>query len=157
VATTFLNIIKKKNSAYSVTIWMHKLLEQCNQTGWCTNDDQCKYQDLSNMLYSHAKQAEKESKKVGAHSWSWMLAAAGQTVQYANKGFWCWKNHKFIKPGETNESAFTQAKQNQADIMLKFTKSRLDHKNCKKLISNLWSKNKPSNRTHQQPMHSKLS
>jgi hypothetical protein len=25
------------------------------------------------MLYSHAKQAEKESKKAGAHSWSWMF------------------------------------------------------------------------------------
>jgi hypothetical protein len=68
--TAFLKIIKKKNSAHSVTTQMHKLLEQCNQTGQCINNDQHQYQDLSNMLYSHAKQAEKESKKAGAHSWS---------------------------------------------------------------------------------------
>jgi mannose-6-phosphate isomerase-like protein (cupin superfamily) len=35
-----------------------------------------------------------------------MLAAAGQTVQYANEEFQHWKNHEFTKPGETNESAF---------------------------------------------------
>jgi hypothetical protein len=100
--TAFLKITKKKKSAHSVTTRMHKLLERCNQTGWCTNDDQRQYQDLSNMLYSQAKQAEKESKKVGAHSWPWMLAAAGQAVQYANKEFQCWKNHKFSKPEKTN-------------------------------------------------------
>jgi predicted TPR repeat methyltransferase len=36
-------------------------------------------------------------------------------VQYANEEFQCWKNHEFTKPGETNESAFAWAKQNQAD------------------------------------------
>jgi hypothetical protein len=49
------------------------------------------------------------------HECSWMLAAAGWTVQYANEEFRCWENHKFIKPGETNESVFSQAKQNWAD------------------------------------------
>jgi hypothetical protein len=44
-----------------------------------------------------------------------MSAAAGQVVQYANEEFWCWKNHELIKPGETNESAFVRAKQNQTD------------------------------------------
>jgi hypothetical protein len=44
-----------------------------------------------------------------------MLAAAGRTVQYANKEFRCWKNHKLIEPGKTNESAFARAKQNQTD------------------------------------------
>jgi hypothetical protein len=50
------------------------------------------------MLYSHAKQADKECKKVGAHAWSRMLAAAGRAVQYANEEFQCWKNHEFTKP-----------------------------------------------------------
>jgi hypothetical protein len=95
--TAFLKIIKKKNSAHSITTQIHKLLERCNQTGQCTDDNKHQYQDLSNMLYSHAKQAEKESKKVGAHAWSRTLAAAGRTVQYANKEFQCLKNHKFIK------------------------------------------------------------
>jgi hypothetical protein len=44
-----------------------------------------------------------------------MLAAVGWTVQYANEEFQHWKNHKFTEPGETNESAFARAKQNQAD------------------------------------------
>jgi hypothetical protein len=44
-----------------------------------------------------------------------MLAAVGQVVQYANEEFQCWKNHKLIEPGETNESAFTRAKQNQTN------------------------------------------
>jgi hypothetical protein len=44
-----------------------------------------------------------------------MLAAAGRTVQYANEEFRHWKNHEFTELGETNESAFAQAKQNQAD------------------------------------------
>ncbi len=67
------------------------------------------------MLYSHAKQADKECKNIGAHARSRMLAAAGWAVQYANEEFRCWKNHEFIEPGETNKSAFTQAKQNWAD------------------------------------------
>jgi hypothetical protein len=58
------------------------------------------------MLYSQAKQADKACKKVGGHAWSRMLAAAGRMVQYANKEYQCWKNHKLIEPGKTNESAF---------------------------------------------------
>jgi hypothetical protein len=49
--------------------------------------DDCTKQDLSNLLYSHAKQTENECKKVGAHTWSQMLAAVGRTVQYANEEF----------------------------------------------------------------------
>jgi hypothetical protein len=44
-----------------------------------------------------------------------MLAAVGWTVQYANEEFRRWKNHEFTEPGETNKSAFAQAKQNRAD------------------------------------------
>jgi hypothetical protein len=42
-------------------------------------------------------------------------------------------------------------KPNRIELMprLKFTKSRLGHKNCEKLISNKWPKNMPRNRTHQ--------
>jgi hypothetical protein len=114
-STAFLKIVKKKNSAHNTTSRMHKLFEWCNRTGRCTDDDRRLYQDLSNLLYSHAKQTEKECKKVGAHAWSRMLAAVGQTVQYANEEFRHWKNHEFTKPGETNESAFARAKQNWAD------------------------------------------
>ena len=67
------------------------------------------------MLYSQAKQAEKECKKVDGHAWSRMLAAAGRMVQYANEEFRHWKNHELIEPGETNESAFARAKQNRTD------------------------------------------
>jgi hypothetical protein len=81
---------------------MHKLFERCNRTGRCTDDDRRQDQDLSNLLYSHAKQTEKECKKVGAHAWIQMLAAAGRTVQYANEEFRHWKNHEFTKPRETN-------------------------------------------------------
>jgi hypothetical protein len=104
-STAFLKIIKKKNSAHNATSRMHTLFKRCNQTGQC-NDDRRQYQDLSNLLYSHANQTEEECKKVGAHAWSRMLAAVGRTVQYANEEFQCWKNHEFTKPGETNESAF---------------------------------------------------
>jgi alpha-galactosidase/6-phospho-beta-glucosidase family protein len=110
----FLEIIKKKNFSHNAAAQMHKLFDRCNRIGRCSNDNQRQYQDLCNMLYSHAKQADKECKKVGAHAWSRMLAAAGRAVQYANEEFRRWKNHKFTEPGETNESAFTQAKQNRA-------------------------------------------
>jgi hypothetical protein len=46
--TAFLKSIKMKNSAHNVTTQMHKLFERCNRTGLCTDD-------LSNVLYSHAK------------------------------------------------------------------------------------------------------
>jgi hypothetical protein len=85
---------------------MHSLFERCKQTGWCTDSDRQQYQDLCNVLYSHAKTAEKECKKVSRHTWSWMLAAAGWMVQYANEEF---RDEK-VEPGVTNESAFAWAK-----------------------------------------------
>jgi hypothetical protein len=42
---------------------MHKLFERCNRTGRCTDDDRWLYQDLSNLLYSHAKQTEKNVRR----------------------------------------------------------------------------------------------
>jgi hypothetical protein len=43
-----------KNLAHNVTTRMHMLFERCNQTGLCTNNDWWLYQDLSNVVYSHA-------------------------------------------------------------------------------------------------------
>ncbi len=72
-------------------------------------------QEISKVLYSNAKQSEKECKKVGGHAWSCMVASARQMVQYANEEFRRWKNHELIQPGEGNSSAFARAKQNRAD------------------------------------------
>jgi hypothetical protein len=86
-STAFLKIIKKENSAHNATSRMHTVFERCNRTGRCTDNDWRQYQDLSNLLYSHVNQTEKECKEVGAHAWSRMLAAVGRTVQYANEEF----------------------------------------------------------------------
>jgi hypothetical protein len=51
------------NSAHNTTSRMHKLFERCNRTGRCTDDDRWLYQDLSNLLYSHAKQTEKNVRR----------------------------------------------------------------------------------------------
>jgi hypothetical protein len=62
-STAFLKIIKKKNSAHNATSQMRTLFEWCNQTGRCTDNDRQQYQDLSNLLYSHTKQTEKNVRR----------------------------------------------------------------------------------------------
>jgi hypothetical protein len=42
---------------------MRTLFEWCNQTGRCTDNDRQQYQDLSNLLYSHTKQTEKNVRR----------------------------------------------------------------------------------------------
>jgi hypothetical protein len=110
-STAFIDPVKKKNSAHNATTRMHSLFERCERTGRCTDSDRRQYQNLCNVLYSHAKTAEKECKKVDGHAWSRMLAAAGQMVHYANGEFWRCKNHEQVEPVVTNESAFARAKQ----------------------------------------------
>jgi hypothetical protein len=114
-STAFIDLVKKKNTEHNATNRMHGLFERCERTGRCTDCDRRKYQDLCNVLYSHAKTAEKECKKVGGHAWSRMLAAAGWMVQYANEEFRRLKNHEQVEPGVSNEYAFVRAKQNQID------------------------------------------
>jgi hypothetical protein len=118
-STTFIDLVKKKNSGHNATTRMHSLFECCERTGRCTDSNRRQYQNLCNVLYFHAKTAEKECKKVGGHAWSRMLAAAGWMVQYANEEFRRCKNHEQVEPGVTNESAFARAKQNQTDTYTK--------------------------------------
>jgi hypothetical protein len=100
-STAFIKLTKKKNTSHNATARRHKLFKCCDWTGCCTDENWWQNQDLSNMLYTHVKQAKKECKKVSPHAWSCMLAAAGQVVQYASEEFWRWKNHELIKPGKS--------------------------------------------------------
>jgi hypothetical protein len=118
-STTFIDLVKKKNSGHNATTRMHSLFECCERTGRCTDSNRRQYQNLCIVLYFHAKTAEKECKKVGGHAWSRMLAAAGWMVQYANEEFRRCKNHEQVEPGVTNESAFARAKQNRTDAYTK--------------------------------------
>jgi hypothetical protein len=74
--TSYLDKVKKKNVSHNVTAQMQRLYECCERTGRCTKDNICQYQEISKVLYSNAKQSEKECKKVGGHAWSRMLASA---------------------------------------------------------------------------------
>jgi hypothetical protein len=81
----YLDKVKKKNGNQNIATCMQRLYKHCERTGRCTNDDIWQYQEISKVLYFNAKQSEKLCKKVGGHAWSRMMAAAGQTVQYANE------------------------------------------------------------------------
>jgi hypothetical protein len=83
----YLDKVKKKNGNQNIATRMQRLYERCERTGRCADDDIRQYQEISKVLYFNAKQSEKECKKVGGHAWSRMMAAAGRTVQYANKEF----------------------------------------------------------------------
>ena len=68
----------------------------CEYSGQRADDDIQQYQEIiSKVLYSNAKQSEKERKKAGGGAWPRALAAAGRVAQHASEELRRWKKTGF--------------------------------------------------------------